>query len=238
MLAFIHIPKTAGSSVNSSLAAALGFGLSHVEAHIDKSDFEKVISNCNWISGHVTRSKFADKLKNVRKVNYITFMRSPIEQLISHVKWQFAIFDKGREFFLSHPMINQIIALETMNVNYDKPSEVIDLLRKYNGLFLNYQSRFIANGINNNLCTEVLEEICSFFSLIGTTENLYPLLSGYLGTEIPEVKENENKQTYFNEDVFTDNEVESFINEHNSLDIQIYKFVKDEIDPLILEKNK
>lgn len=238
MLIFVHIPKTAGSSVNRTLEATLGYGLSHVEAHINKPNFSELIEECNWLSGHVVRQGFTEKLSYLDNIKYFTFLRSPTEQLISHIKWQFAIFDKGRKFFLSHPLRNQIIALEAMNIDYNKPSEIIDFLSRYRGLFLNFQSQYILSDPKRKIDSDVVKEECSFFSAIGTTQNMYKVLSKLLDADLPEKRENENKETYFNENVFFEREVSDFIKEHNARDTFIYNIVKNEIEPKFLDLEK
>jgi hypothetical protein len=214
----------------------LGRGISHIEAHIGKPNFTEVISDCNWISGHVVRATFEENLASIESKKYFTFVRSPTEQLISHIKWQFAIFDKGKKFFLSHPLKNQIIALEAMNLNYENPSEVIGFLDRYRGLFLNFQSQYILSNPKVRLSADTVKEECSFFSMIGTTSNAYKLLSGFLGLDLREKRENENKESYFNEKVFYDNDISSFISEHNARDTFIYNIVKNEIEPRFMEE--
>jgi hypothetical protein len=72
--------------------------------------------------------------------------------------------------------------------------------------------------------------------MIGTTSNAYKPLSGFLGLELPEKRENENKESYFNVKIFYDEDVASFINEHNARDTFIYNIIKDEIEPRFIDQ--
>jgi hypothetical protein len=77
-IAFMHIPKTAGSSVVKAFEAR--FGWRHCEA------FSPMISDASFIgkafvSGHVPRSLInADAF-------IFTFLRNPYDQIVSHLKW-------------------------------------------------------------------------------------------------------------------------------------------------------
>ena len=246
MLIFVHIPKTAGSSVNKTLESVFESGVSHVEASIENPDFQKQVATCDWISGHVTRVAFDKALNLGEPPVYLAFLRSPTEQLIFHIKWQFAIFDKGKEFFLSHPLRNQIISLEAMSVNYRDTSSIIAFIEKHRGMFLNFQCNYILSDMSVRLTKDIVRSDASHFQLLGTTERIYATLpklfleiagSGSGALALKEERENTNSNRYFDEEVFRGLKLSEYLTEHNARDKMLYDMVKNEIEPRFLERH-
>jgi len=50
---FVHVPKTAGSSVNTMLAECAP-GSAHVESFLDnRGQMRQILKDSQWVSGHV-----------------------------------------------------------------------------------------------------------------------------------------------------------------------------------------
>jgi hypothetical protein len=62
LLAFVHVPKTAGSTVNAVLDLCSPRGLSHCEVIFHTDAFLDHASDCDWLSGHIGRDFFAGRL--------------------------------------------------------------------------------------------------------------------------------------------------------------------------------
>lgn len=229
---FVHIPKTGGSSVNKTLNHVLGNGIEHVENKIQTLDFNSKLVNLNWISGHVPIRKYNALLPKNNNYKFITIVRKPTSQIISHIKWQFAIYEKGRHFFQSHSKENQKIALDAMSLDYKDPDALIGFLLKNKGLFLNFQSNFILAKLNRGrVDPKILLNDLKQFDFICTTDTIYEMLPNYLGAQkiVREETENKNSKTYFDEKIFEHKKVVNFLSSHNSTDIDLFNFVENSI---------
>ena len=90
----IHIPKTAGSSVNKLFENTYGAVncACHIEQYRTKPDVQSIykdlLTNKKFLSGHL--SYWAFKLYfpiDDQNISIITFLRDPLFQLVSHIKW-------------------------------------------------------------------------------------------------------------------------------------------------------
>jgi hypothetical protein len=101
LLAFVHVPKTAGSTVNAVLDLCSPRGLSHCEVIFHTDAFLDHASDCDWLSGHIGRDFFAGRLSWLnRPVEYFASTREPIAQLLSMLNWHFEISHREPEWFL------------------------------------------------------------------------------------------------------------------------------------------
>lgn len=147
-LFFMHIPKTAGTSVKSFLEGNFPviekfFNIQYcflAAMRMDIEEGEQYIP-CRYLAGHYP---FRLSLSFIKKVHVITFLRDPIERTISDFRW---LQKEGR-----------------IPVTF----EAIDLPgSKYENYFLNFQTRWIADIYNcydfqderlYNLDSEVLKD--------------------------------------------------------------------------------
>lgn len=215
-LIFIHIPKTAGSTINKILQNKLGDGKDHIEAWLGSDKIDKA-RDLNWISGHVPRWKMVEYFGNGNI--YFTFVREPHRQLISHLKWQFLVVEKGVRFFKSHPRRNQEIILDVINTDFSDIKQVIDMLYRNKALFLNFQSKYLYSKDNPKLDEDFINNDLKFFKLIGDTRNVVSDMSKLLNQEIENTKINVNSLCFFDESVFASTEIQDFLMEHHARDI-------------------
>lgn len=110
-LLFVHIPKTAGSSLKSSLAdhfkLIFDYGkksnvthpmvVKHIFQQNDFFSFTALFSKlCNAVlCGHIKLDKYIDQ---VNVTNTISFIREPKEQIISHFNHYVTVFDYQGSF--------------------------------------------------------------------------------------------------------------------------------------------
>lgn len=83
----LHIPKTAGSSLNWYFQKALGKDrcVTHVESKRDLI-YQRFFYRYSFVSGHMKLPSFR-RWDARREFNTITILRDPLEQLISHLRW-------------------------------------------------------------------------------------------------------------------------------------------------------
>ncbi len=113
-LLFLHIPKTAGTSLNSYLEAQFDPADTelHIENHIlgqPKESFD-FLNEKNLLSAHLKYDTLKNSL-DLEKFFTITLLRDPIRQTLSHLSWMKHIgFPENKKKFDNHPdYIKQIV---------------------------------------------------------------------------------------------------------------------------------
>lgn len=151
-LLFVHIAKTAGSTVNNFLTNAFGAesSLVHVESVADWGSKVEAL-DLNYISGHIPLTQFnkVNLLKHFEKA--ITF-REPYSHVISHLAWVKALaLPENRERFLNHPEYIQNLSLKLSHCDFSCANSLSKLINSFEGpeflLFDNTQTRYIRKNI-------------------------------------------------------------------------------------------
>ncbi|HET9070179.1 MAG TPA: hypothetical protein VFN28_16180 [Amaricoccus sp.] len=146
MIFFVHIGKTAGSTMNRYLAEAYRLGYGHCEAFIHQDGpLAERLAVADWMSGHVALPVARARLEPRRAgVRYFTCVRRPAAQVRSHYNWLVEIFHKGPEFYGNHPApVRAISERVRATVANPTPAAIARDLRQFAGLFLDNQSRYL-----------------------------------------------------------------------------------------------
>jgi hypothetical protein len=150
----VHIPKTAGSSVNAFMEDCLGERacVSHIEGHPEwtfdtrpDTRFEDKV----FLSGHVFLSDLLQKL-TLRNTLVTTVLRDPIDQLISHIAWARRLADPDlKELFYQHATEIQHIATCLAELDLGSPVHLkkwaSELSPEAQWLFDNCQVRYLTD---------------------------------------------------------------------------------------------
>src|SRR3546814_7394188 len=86
LIVFIHVPKTAGSTVNAIMKGHSPNGRGHIEELLDEDmEFKKAVNNLDWMSGHVSRDRIAIRIREVsrRPVRFFACVRNATDHLAS-----------------------------------------------------------------------------------------------------------------------------------------------------------
>ena len=183
-LFFLHIPKTAGTSVNEILASHFSSGKvkTHIESYPDLKNFTAypIGEKYDFISGHLNYYR-AHKLFYMNVFKKITLLRNPFEQLVSHFRWlYFVAEDQNSSFFKNHTEIIKQIALRIRGIDFSNNNQVKHYINNLNihekTLFDNCQTRYLLHIHNKEKLTEedadqALETLLAF-DVVGTVENL------------------------------------------------------------------
>ena len=181
-LFFVHVPKTAGESVNALAGKMIGSDcvLSHIESSINLlNNINSIAFNVRYVSGH---HRLPDVLSNIdRQIWFVlTIFRNPVEHLISHLKWVKIIgspenlsTDDGHEDSIRD------LACQLWKINLNDVDALAELI--YEGsdlarqLFDNCQTRYMIeyreNIINSRDAQQAVDAI-KFVDYIGFTESL------------------------------------------------------------------
>lgn len=226
LLFFVHVPKTAGSTVNSYLAESRAQGRSHCEAFIhDEAILKQEALSCDWLSGHVDLSK-AERLLSAatqRPVAYYTCMRQPTKHVISHYNWLIEIFRRGPAFYEAHPPNIKAISERIRNSRTDA-SSIVANLHAFGDLFLNLQSRIIL-GHKFNWNAGHLHQRLDRYELVTDSNDIASLVKAMTGSALPVLRHENASQYEFDPSVFDSSVLVEFLRKRNTLDEILYRTI-------------
>ena len=103
LIVFVHVPKTAGSTIKKLLGLCTPGGDINVQFLMDDRDaFLDIARNSHWIGGHCRRDRFAKGLTWLnRPIEYFSCVREPIAQLRSHLNFGFHRYKDGNYYGLA-----------------------------------------------------------------------------------------------------------------------------------------
>ena len=153
---FMHIPKTAGSSVNEFFNRELAdHGVyAHIEGMRERwSD----IANARVLSGHIRLAEYDEKIADKKRI-IVCFFREPYRHLESHLNWVRHLSEPSKTEFLSkHPVIVARISKELSALDFSSATELeiyaSNLKIPAFGLFDNPQVRFFSSVAFNERVT-------------------------------------------------------------------------------------
>ena len=230
LIVYIHIPKTAGSTLNHILQRWDPAGLSHCEAIInDPVRLRAAVAKLTWISGHVTRDRMRAALSAVtdRPLRLFTVLREPTRQLMSHYNWLIEIYHRGPAFYDPHPQHIKAISEQIRGSDNSSPQAVIGNLKRYGGLFLNNQAK-VALGDPPDWFGPKMVDRLRDYEAIATEQRFQDLIWQITDTDVTlDARENESGY-HFDRAVFSDPVMQAFLRDHHAFDYRLYKLVLDQ----------
>ncbi len=192
----VHIPKTAGSSVNAFMEHCLGERacVSHIEGHPEwefdtgpeiEDDIENYIEDKVFLSGHVPLYYLRHKLFLLNTL-VTTVLRDPIDQIISHIAWARRLADPdAKEHFYQHDTELQRIATCLAELDLGSPVHLkkwaSDLSHAGQSLFDNCQVRYLTDQEPTDRVTERDLQVAignlQIFDLIGISDRVPSFLT-------------------------------------------------------------
>ena len=228
LIVFVHVPKTAGTTVARHLSAAGLRGQDHIEHWLDHPDrATDRLQNLDWVSGHIPLPRMRSFLSSVtqRRLRFFSAIRSPVDQVASHYNWLMEIYYRGEEFYNRHSKEIHAISERIRKTDNTKPGSIITQLMAECGLFQNQQSRTVLGRTAPNLTTSQLEDILEEFEFVATEADLPCLVYKMTGTR-SQVTHRDNKSSYhFDASIFRSPEILEFLAEFNSADHLLYDVV-------------
>ena len=179
---FLHIPKTAGSSLNQMLAENFKKRKTKVHIETDRQNNYNSVNpkKLDFISGHIRLYNVINQF-SLNNFLRITILREPYDQLISHINWvKFIGADPNSTFFKGHSTPLQELSLFTKKYNFEQVKEVEKFVNELPPLgyrlFNNCQTRFLNNHqspevISGESATESIKTL-SYFDEVGTVEHI------------------------------------------------------------------
>ena len=225
LIIFLHIPKTAGTTVNHILAQSGLAGQDHFQNWFNRPiEAQKKLALLDWISGHATFQQmraFAAQ-HSARHMRLFSAMRSPISQIASHYNWLIEIFHKSTAFYEGHPQSIKVISERIRTSDNENPAVVIEQIKLAEGLFLNQQSRMLLGNDASQLSEEQILNRLQAYEFVATEQTLDLLIEKMIGAATP-ILSYENKSGYhFDPAVFRTPQMQEFLSEHHKTDMVIY----------------
>lgn len=221
LLVFVHVPKTAGSSINAALRAGSPNGMDHAQNVINTPEGLRRISELDWVSGHISGKIFRERLSSVvRTPKLYSCLREPVAQLISHVNWLNEIRYRGRDFFYALSKDIHRISFHAGSVDYGNPCDVMHFLLEHEHLFLNNQSKYIFGPNFDKLTPDQRDEAVAGYEFIGTSENIRDLADRLGLKAIPRENTSEPR---FDPAVFSSPELTDFLARYHRHDLELYE---------------
>lgn len=231
LLAFVHVPKTGGSTVNAVLDLCSPRGVSHCEGIVHTGEFLGHAIDGDWVSGHIGRDGFAGRLIWLnRPVEYFASTREPIAQLLSSINWHFEIPYRGTESFLTHSVAGQRNIAEVQATDFSRLYAIMALLLKPDSCFLNCQARYILGADFGSIADSEITRRLNSYCYIATEQTLPDLYQAFGFAEIPrdahERRENAASKYHFDTTLFKTPELRAFLAYHHRHDIALYDLVR------------
>ena len=225
LIVFVHIPKTAGSTINAALNAHFDRGFMHCEGMIDDlQSLARVAGDVDWISGHVPFHLMRGRLQQVtdRPLRFFSIMREPVSQVCSHYNWLIEIHRRGGRFYRNHPEGIRKLSEQVRNTDNSDPAAIIENLRSNRGLFLNMQSSMLL-GRNYDWNSGQLLKHLRKYEFVGTPQDLPELLKRMCGAEQPRPERHNSALYHYDKAIFRTPRLTNFLMRSNFLDWTLYQ---------------
>jgi hypothetical protein len=144
---FLHIPKTAGTSLSNSLKAAFAEERSITSAQMNnvRAHPKEIFLNAELLCGHFTHEVYAKRLP--KQPNFIlTFLRNPIEHYVS----TFFHLKIDPSFTYTIRLVKDKKHAEDIH-RYVKEKSIEEFLKyEYSAIFDNFQTRYLVKGLSSD----------------------------------------------------------------------------------------
>lgn len=174
---FLHIPKTAGTFVDSVVRASSVTSLHNVGTLIEK--IAKVNSkNCPaYIGGHMNINILSEYVEDLKSHNLVSLVRHPFDRFISAVNYLVEILSRGIDFYMSHPLGARMKILRTYFLLESGACQ--DLTHLFEQESTNYMARFLIpdkhlsqmKNMEVSECISILSKCISQYDFLMSVEN-------------------------------------------------------------------
>jgi|GEM_PF-2243619 len=186
-LLYVHIAKTAGSTVNKVVSNWFSPENSLVHAESCANWSERISDgNLKYLSGHIPYTEFIQSDIVQSFYNKAITFREPYSHVISHLAWIRALaLDNNKAKYNAHPDYIQKLSDKLARYDLSNPVEISNLIESLNGsefqLLDNTQTRYIRSDINKVSVekSDLVSAIANLnnFDFIGTDNNISEFLA-------------------------------------------------------------
>ncbi|CED70296.1 putative uncharacterized protein [Aliivibrio wodanis] len=147
-LLYVHIAKTAGSTVNKVLNEWFGSNNSLIHAE-SKTNWKDRVRNreIQFLSGHIPYQEFV-KTKELNSYKKAITFREPYSHIVSHLSWIRALsLHENKTRYEAHPEYIQVLSDKLANYDLSNPEQLTEVINSFNSLehrlLDNTQTRYI-----------------------------------------------------------------------------------------------
>lgn len=234
---FVHVPKTAGSTVNRHLADGLAPGAEHVEHWIDDPRIAGPrLAELRYVSGHLAAPVFLERVRELtdRPVRLATVVRDPTAQVRSHYNWLIEIYHRGEQFYEGHNETAKAISARLRATDHADPHRVVEQLELASGLFLDIQSSFVVGARDPVDAARVdparIDAALDAFETVATERGLAGLVEQLTGRPCGTVRRENTSRYHVPPEVFDHPVVQEFLAERNASDLALYAAVRQRFE--------
>ena len=183
-LFFLHIPKTAGSSVNDSLQKQLQKVPTYTHIEGIEERWQQLLDS-RFLSGHITYPVY-EKVFSTANFILAAFFREPYQHLVSHLNWVRHLSEpEKQDFLLEHPQVIQNISKRLSTLDFTSTDMwalfVKDMKPVQFGLFDNLQVRYLSDvqhgeRVNEGHLQQALQRLKNIH-LVGIAEHFNDSMS-------------------------------------------------------------
>lgn len=230
LIVFVHVPKTAGSTVQTVLHKCTPRGHGNVQVVLhDRASFLELARNADWIGGHVSREALANGLVWLnRPVEYFASVREPVAQLVSHLNFSFERYGRD-DYYDLHDRGQQQLDAEVMATDFSNPAAVMALLFRHGDLFLDMQSKLVLGADFAQISDDEIRRRLASYTYVATEHDLPALYRAFgfarLPEDVAELRENVAK-SHFDARIFDSPQLRAFLVRHHRHDLRLYDAVR------------
>lgn len=215
-LIYIHIPKTAGTSITKVLPDNRIRGLWLNNTAFDTTDPQEAW-DCDFLAGHFTRKQLlawtAKHSLSLDGVKIFSVVRHPLDQLRSNLSFPFELYLRGEK--IEEPWMKDMLSADP-----ESAESIASVVHKHPWL-MNLQWQYLISGSYPDEALPWFDRIFIFPDVAGAVEYSH----ASLGLPLPDETAHENSRgsrVSIRKKVLTQSPLREAILEGHSLDFQLY----------------
>jgi hypothetical protein len=238
-LLYVHIAKTAGSTVNKVLSEWFGQGnsLIHAESKINWKDRVKQ-KNVKFLSGHIPYQEF-NKTRELNSYKKAITFREPYSHVVSHLSWIRALsLLENKARYKAHPEYIQILSDKLASYDLSCSMQLTEVINSFTSieyrLLDNTQTRYIRTDISKASVDEVdfinAVDSLKHFDFVGVDNDISGFLAKVAAEYSFESIEEERRENVLNDKFGLDIdklEIKEALFPLVQYDLKLYDVVKD-----------
>lgn len=160
---FVHIPKTAGSSVNAALFEEYGRAnyVDHIEHHLPRlMRGEAPVVECDFVAGHVAYCNWW-RLPGGTAYDPVTVLRDPWRRLVSHINWVDSYTQRPNKPH-EYEQLDKVLPVAKIlqDTDFSDRASLTDMRERINAIedqnpFENYQARMLIPALKFVMTTKI-----------------------------------------------------------------------------------
>ncbi len=229
LIAFVHVPKTAGTTVNVVLRQCSHRGRS--DSHFvvrarNEAAYLALVRRSDWLSGHIRRHNFSKALIwSGRKVEYFSVVRDPVDHLLSLLNYSLQRYEQHQGLTIGQEeQLDGDIAMTDL-----ADPAALQLLLLRHPIMLDMQSAYVLGEDFADISNEEVSRRLTTYTCVSTADDLPRLYRAFGFAQLPPATDElwENKSVRrVSKTILCGPEMQEFLSEHHRHDRRLYDAVR------------